>query len=173
MAKHPEHEEKNVLSEGRKSSDNKADDDGTNPSKATIARLKLKLITKHAIRGFAPVAAVLALIIAVVSSAGNRSSQEQLSKAAARLDGVSASLSATRGELEKLKAATAQEKAMQEERVTKIIQSVNQLQLIMHVSPTLEEELLQSARTPAASPSAASAATEAVTTGGGRKPGAR
>lgn len=158
MSKHPEHEEKHVASDSRKSSDSKAADSNTTPSEAALMRLKLRLIANYAMRGFAPAVAVLALVIAVVAIADNKSSQAQLAKAAARIDSLSENLSSSRSELEKLKAAIAQEKTMQEERVTKIIQGVTQLQVITHISPTLEEELHQPARVSVATPPAANTA---------------
>jgi len=157
MDKHPGHEEKHATPDSRKSSDNDADD-SAKPSKADLARLKLRLIAHYAMLGFAPAVAVLALIIAVTAVTGKQSGQEQISKADAKIDSLNASLSASVNELEKLKAAIAQGKTIQEDRTTKIIQSVTQLQLIVHVSPTLEDELRQSAQAPVASTAAAPAA---------------
>jgi len=194
MDRHPEHEEKSVASDRGKSSDSKAEDDSTPPSKAELVRLKLKLIANYAMRGFAPVVAVLALAIAMIAVTGNESSQALLSKVAARIDSMSASLSASKGELRKLKAATAQEKAMQEEerkkqdeRVTKIIQNVTQLQEKMRIFPTLEEQLYQpasasdvtssavmpSAVMPSVASAVAAPATKAVSTDTDKKPGIR
>lgn len=157
MVKFAEREEKNTAHDSRKSSDtNKETDGDLTLSKAAFLRLKLKRIASHAMLWFAPATAVLALVFAVVAVTGSQSSEAQLSAASARIDSLNASLSVSKSELDKLKAALAQEKILQEDRMTKIIQNVNQLQVVMHISPTLEEELHQP---PSATPPAASAAT--------------
>ena len=180
MTTHSEHEEKNVVSDSHKSSDSKAAGDNTSSSKANLIRLKLKRIISYAILGFAPVVAVLALIIAVIAVTGNQprqTSQPQLSKAVAEIDGMNASLAASKDELEKLKAAMAHEKTVQEERMTIIIRNITELQVIMHISPTLDEELHQPAKAPAPTSSvtgaASSPATEAVTKVTDKKPNTR
>jgi len=181
VASHPEHEGKSAAPDSGKSSDSKAADDSIHTSKAELVRSKLKLIANYAMRGFAPVVAVLALVIAVIAVIGNQSSKAQIGKDAARIDKMSASLLASKGELEKLKAAMAKEKAMQEEerkkqneRVTKIIQNATQLQVKMKITPTLEEQLLQAAIASAATPSVASAVAPVaatVSTGADKRPG--
>jgi len=172
MAKHPEHEEKNVASDSRKPSDGEASDDSTPSLKADGVRTKLKLIAKYAMHSFAPVLAVLALIIAVIAFTGNQSSQAQLSNAVARIDSINSSLSASKGEMEKLKGALVQEKAQQEEerkkldaqdeQATKIILNVTHMQIKMKITPTLEEQLMQPASASAVNPSVVSAATPAA-----------
>lgn len=142
MAKHPEHEEKNTTPDSTRSSDSRAEGDSTGPSKAALMRLRLKRIASYAMLGFAPGMAVLALVIAI---SGNQSSQMQLGNASAKVDSLSTSLSESKSEIDKLKAAMAQEKTMHENRVAKIIQDVTQLQVLMQVFPTLEEELHQAA----------------------------
>jgi hypothetical protein len=158
------------------SSDSKAADDVRQPSNAELFRMLLRLKLKHyagyVLDGFAPFVAVAALIIAVIALNGNKSSQAQLvqlSQHAARIESLNASLLASRDELEKLKAAMAQEKALQEaahskqdERVTQIIPSVSRLQAKMKISPTLEEQMHQPAA--AVAPADASATTPAVKT---------
>lgn len=178
MTSHPEHEEKNEAPESGKSSDRKAADDSKTPSKADLVRLKLKLFAGYAVRGFAPVAAVLALAIAVIAFVGNQSSQALISKAAARIDSMNASLSASKSELEKLKATIKQEKAMQEEerkkqdeRVTKIIQNVTKLQVKMKIFPTLEEQFVQPASASSVAPAVArNPSTASASTGNNKKP---
>lgn len=157
----PDHKERNVAQDGKKSLDGKAADDSTSPSKAIF----LKRIVNYAILGFAPVVAILALVIAVIAVTGNQpgqtnqASQTQFSKAATEIDGMSASLSASKDELERLKAAMAHEKTRQEERMTIIIRNITELQVIMHISPTLDEELHQPAKASAPTSSVTSAAT--------------
>lgn len=104
---------------------------------------------------------------------------------------MSASLLASRAELEKLKVAMAQQKSVheaennkQDERAAQIIQNVSKLQVKMKISPTLEEQLYQAASAAAVTPlvvNAASvpvaavpvAATAGVSTGADKKPGAQ
>ncbi len=168
MANHPEHEEKSVASDSRKPSDGEASDDSAPSSKAG----RMSLIVKYAMHGFAPVLAVLALIIAAIAFTGNQSSQAQLSNAVAKIDSINSSLSASKGEVEKLKTALVQEKAQQEEerkkldaqdeQATKIILNVTHMQIKMKITPTLEEQLIQPASASAVNPSVVSAATPAA-----------
>jgi predicted nucleic acid-binding Zn-ribbon protein len=96
--------------------------------------------------------AVLALTVAVIAVTSNQSSQAQVSKAAAQIENLNTSLSASQSELEKLKAAMAQEKNIQDnerkkldDRMTIIIQNITPLQKKLKISPTLEEQLRQPA----------------------------
>ena len=159
----------------------------------------MKLISSYVIDGFAPFVAVIALIVAVIAVNGNKSGQAQLSQSAAKIDSMaakidsmSAILLASRAELEKLKAAKAQENALQQaenkkqdERLTPVIQSISKLQVKMKISPTLEEQLHQPASAAAAAPPLAASAVSApaaavavpakadVATGADKKPGAQ
>jgi hypothetical protein len=160
MEKHPEHDDKSAQHESGSHSDRRSsEEESTPPSKADLVRQKLKLIGGYALDGFAPVVAVVALLIAV---SNNQSSQEQMNINSEKIDSVSASLPAPRAELEKLKAAVALEKILQEaerkkqeEQLAKIIQHISQLQLKMKISPTLEEQLHQPASAPVAAPATA------------------
>lgn len=145
---------------------------------------KMKLAAHYAMLGFAPVVAMLALIVAVMAVSGNRSSQEQLGKAVAATDSLKTSLDAAKSELERLRFSMAHEKnrqdeerLRQEELEAKIIQNINQLQVKAKISPTLEMQLQQPASAPAAAPAAASAvaapAAMAAATGADKKHGAR
>ncbi len=147
-------EEKSEKSRGSKDADV-----GKTLSSAALLRmlimLKLKLIGNYVLDGFAPFVAAIALIVAVIAVNSNKSSQEQLGQNAVQLGqnaaaiaSMNASLLIAKGELEKLKVATAQEKSLQEEerkkqneRMTQIIQSVSKLQLKVKISPTLEEQM--------------------------------
>ena len=161
MTQPPEHEEKNTApdssrksdsrpaDDGRAAKDSKAAKDSPASSKISVLPLKLKLIADYAMRG-SPVLAVLALIFAVVAVVSNLSSQAQLSMTSSKLESVNASLSASKVELEKLKATITQDKTMQEEErkkqnevVSEIIRNVTNLQIKMKVYPTLEEQLVQ------------------------------
>lgn len=154
-------------------------------------RLKLKFISNYVLDGFAPFVAVIALIVAVVAVNGNKSGQAQLSQSAAKIDSLSASLLASKAELEKLKVAISQQKYLhegesnkQDERAMQIVQSVSKLQVKVKISPTLEEQLLQPASASAVTPLVANAAsapvaavpvpaTAAISTGADKKPGAQ
>jgi len=182
MTIQPEHEGKSAAPDSEKPSDKKAADDNAPTSKAEPLRLKFNLVASYAMHGFAPVVAVLALIIAVIAVLGNKSSQAQISKADAKIASMNANLTASKSELAKLRAAISKEKAMQavshnkkNEDVTKIVQNVTQLQVKMKISPTLEAQLNQPASATAVTPSVASAAaaTTAVSTGTDKKPGAK
>lgn len=183
MAEQPESEEKSAALDSGKSPDSKAADDSPPPSEAGSVRLKLKRIANYAMHGFAPVVAILALVLAWVVFTGNQSGRAQINKADARIESLNASLLASQGELEKLKAAMAQEKAMQEEvhkkqgeRTAKIIQGVTQLQIKMKIPPTLEERVDQPASASAVVPSAAhitAPAAAGAPTGAGNKPDAK
>lgn len=135
-----------------------------------LVRMKLKLITNYILDGFAPVAAVAALIVAVMAFNGNHSGLAQLERNATVIESLNASLLASKTELEKLKAATSQEKLLyeeasnkQNEQTEKIIQNVSHLQAKMKISPTLQEQLHQAINTSALPPIVAGMASSAVT----------
>ena len=128
-----------------------------------LARLKLKLIAGYVLDGIVPAVAVIALIVAVMAINDNKSSHAQLARSTALVESLNSSLTASRSELEKLKATMAQEKSnvetgnkKQEERMAKVVQNVSQLQLKMKISPTLDEQLHQPASAPAAASSVTS-----------------
>ena len=162
-----------------------AADDSTPPSYKERfrmpLRLKLKPIANYAVDGIVPAVAVIALIVAVMAINGNKSSHTQLGQNAAMIENLSASLAVSRNELEKLKAEMAQEKSSkeaenktQDERMVKVVQNLNQLQVKMKVSPTLDEQLQQSVMPQVigltAVPVAGSAATGTATD---KKPGSQ
>lgn len=126
----------------------KTSDSSVSLSKADKVRLKLKLIARYALLGLAPVVAVAALVVAVMAVTDNRSGQKQLGETVAKIEGLNASLSAIKGEFEKLKASVAKDKALQneeiskqDERVTKIVQNITPIQVKMKIRPTLAEQL--------------------------------
>lgn len=150
-------------------SDKRTADDSAAPSKAELMRAQLKLIGNYAMLVFAPVVAVVALVIAVLAVNGSQSGRAQLDKANARIDGLNSGLSASRGELEKFKAAVAKENSLRnediakrDERMAKIVQNITPLQTKLKISPTLEEQLRQAA--------SAVAAPVAASTGADKKP---
>ena len=133
-----------------------------------LARLRLKFIVNYILDIVVPALAVIALIVAVMAFTDNDASQSQLARNAEITESLNSNLSASKIELEKLKSAMAQEKAMQEEarkkqteETAKIVQSVSQLQTKMKISPTLEEQLRQSLAVSAVVSSVASAAAAA------------
>lgn len=150
-----------------------------------LERLRLKFIISYMLDIIVPVVAVAALIIAVMAVTDNHASQSQLGKNNEIIDSLNSSLAASKVELEKIKAAMAQEKTLleeadtkQAERMTKIIQNISQLQLKMKISPTLEEQLRQSLSDAAAAASSVAGATTVAATApasavADRKPGSQ
>jgi len=143
---------KNLEQENEKSADSEAGE-GTTPTNAELFRmlaiLKLKLVANYVLDGFPPVVAVIALIVAVIAMNENKSTQAQLSNAIAKIDSMSASMQMeSKGELDKVKAAMAQERLLyeeernkQNERAAQLVQNISKLQVKMKISPTLEEQL--------------------------------
>ena len=180
------------LPEGEKESDGKEENASLSNAQLfrKLALLKLKLVVGYAMDGFAPAVAVVAVIVAVIAMNGNKADQTQLTRNAATIESMKASMLASKAEQEKLKGSLLQEKAMHEEerkkqneRMTQIIQSVSKLQVKMKISPTLEDQLRQplivSATTPAVAMPPANPvilspkpATASVSTGNDKKPAA-
>ncbi len=166
------HEER----EGKSATREEEDDAGE-----VAAPSKLKLAGHYAMLGFAPLVAVVALVVAVMAMSGNRHSQEQADKAIAAADNLGKSLEAAKSELERLRLSMAQEKngreeerRQQEELAAKIVLNVSQLQTKLKVSPTLEQQLQPPASAPvaapaAAAPAAAPAASKAAPAAPGRR----
>ena len=157
--------------ENEKSGDRKTGEDEAPLPKAAVIRKKLMLVAGYMMDGFAPVVAVTALIVAVIAFNGNKSGQTLVGQFASRMDSVNANLTATKGELESLKAALIKDNAMQDEerkkldeRLSKIIQAISQLQVKAKVSPTLEEQLNQAVAKVAPTPPSATSIVPAVTT---------
>lgn len=179
--------------ENERSSDRNATEVADTPTNAQLLRmlvlLKLKLAGGYILDGFAPVVAVIALIVAVVAFNGNKSGQAELAQNAAKIASLNESLLVSKAEVEKLKIALAQEnlskeeqRKKQDEQTTKIIQGVSKLQVKMKVTPTLEEQMRQPVAALVLTPAAATAApatakpvtapaTAAVTTGTKKAPG--
>lgn len=130
-----------------------------------LASLKLKLVASYVLDGFAPVVAVIAVIVAVIAINGNKSGEAQIMQNAATIAGLKTTLLESRGELEKIKAAMAQEKSRHEEerkkhneQIAQIIQGVSKLQQKMKIHPTMEEQMQQPVATLIATPPVATAA---------------
>jgi len=132
---------------------------------------RLKTIARYAMLAFAPVLSVVALVVAVIAITGNQSQSDRshLSELTTRVDGLYASLSEAKGELDNLKFAMARDKAMRgderkksDELDAKIIQNVTRLQTKSKVAPTLEDQLREPVSTPAAIPAVTSAASAPV-----------
>lgn len=161
------------------------EEEGDTP--AANADSRLKTITHYAVLAFAPVVSVAALVVAMFAVTGNQSQPErsQVSELIAKVDGLNASLTATKGELDSLKFAMSREKTMHgEERKkadeldAKIIQNVTRLQTKLKVAPTLEDQWREAASAPAVAPVVASAVSApaavpaAATAGTDKKPAA-
>jgi hypothetical protein len=136
-------------------------------SKADLVRAKLKVVAHYAMIGFAPVVSVAALVVGVIAMVHSPSQADRakLKELTAKVDSLSASLSATKSDLETLKLNLAHEKNMhvderkkQDELDERIVQNVTRLQAKLKVSPTLEAQLREAASAPVAASSVASAA---------------
>jgi hypothetical protein len=143
-------------------------DEAAETPKPNPWKQKLTLAGNYIMLGLAPFIAICALAIAVYAITQNQSGEDQLSMSKIKIDSLNLSLSATKGELEKLKVAIAQKNGFQEEvnkkqdeRVMKIIQNVTPLQVKLKISPTLEEQLRQAEATSAVAPAIASSVTAA------------
>jgi hypothetical protein len=122
-------------------------DNGDTPAPKGDVQEKLKLVAHYAMLGFAPVVSIAALGIALFAT-GNHADQTQSSDLNSRLDGLDASLMASRAELDNLKFTTSREKSLRgdehkktDELDEKIIQNVTRMQIKLKISPTLEEQL--------------------------------
>ncbi|HLP98818.1 MAG TPA: hypothetical protein VK149_10265 [Sideroxyarcus sp.] len=153
MSTHPEHESAHAAPEG--------EDDNQVPSRADLIRQKLKIVAHYALLGFAPVVAVIALVVAVVAVTGNRAGRTQFDEMTAKLEEVKVGLAASKNEMENLKIIVARQKAQleeeqkrQDELIAKIVPNVTKLQVKMKISPTLDEQLHQPASAPVAVPAA-------------------
>lgn len=157
--------------EGETAVDRSKGEEEVTLSKADRIRKQLLLVAGYLMDGFAPVVAVVALIVAVMAVNGNKAGQSMAGQSASRLDNVNTNLTAAKGDLEKLKTELAKEKARLDEerkkldeRQAKIIQAISQLQAKAKLSPTLEEQLNQPVAKAAVAPPAAAPAAAAVTT---------
>lgn len=118
------------------------------PSKADKIRLQMKVVAHYALMGLAPLLAVAALAVAVMALMGSRSGHEQLEQNAAAIANLTASLNASKAEVDKLKLNALKETSAQNERLKKmdermnlVIQNVIPLQVKLKMSPTLDQQL--------------------------------
>lgn len=118
------------------------------PSKADKIRLQMKVVAHYALMGLAPVLAVAALAVAVMALMGSRSGHEQLEQNAATIANLTASVAASKAEVDKLKLNALKEASAQNERLKKmdermnlVIQNVIPLQVKLKMSPTLDQQL--------------------------------
>lgn len=130
----------------------KPEEDESSALKADLARARLGRVVHYVMLGFAPVVSVVALIFAVMAYTGNQANREHLGAINSRIDGIGANQTEPRGELDIFKVSLAHEKALlaeerkkQTERDAAIIRNVTQLQNKLKVTPTLEEQLRESA----------------------------
>ena len=151
MPIHPEHER-------TRGAPGEEDESGAQPE--TGLRGRLKVVAHYLMPGFAPVVAVIALAAAVFAIADKRSGESRMNEVITELQNVNANLTATRSELESLKFIVTRQRAQldaekrQDEMNDRIVQNVTRLQEKLKVSPTLQEQLLQSASAPVAAPAA-------------------
>jgi hypothetical protein len=133
-----------------KSSESNNEEKTKNLLKTYMARLKLKLIANYILLALGPAIGVVAVYLAMNATGSNQATLNQLGKISAKLDSMNTALAASKNDLEKLKAAMAQEKVLhdethihQDEQTNKIVQSITRLQVKMKIAPTLEEQLRQ------------------------------
>lgn len=150
-----ENEEASATSENGKSS-------GSAVSTKTGSKgEKMQRIVQYAIPAVALLVAIAALVFAMLAGNGSKDSQEQLSKADAKIEALTASLSAAKGEVDQLKALLAQDKALrektrkeQDELVARIVQNIIPIQTKLKIKPTLNEQLQQPMSAPDIAPAA-------------------
>jgi hypothetical protein len=111
---------------------------------------KMQRIVQYAIPAIALIVAIAALVFAVLTGNGSKGNQEELGKAAAKIEALTASLAATKSELDQFKALWAQEKALrekvrkeQDDLVARIVQNIVPIQTKLKLKPTLDEQLQQ------------------------------
>lgn len=131
---------------------------------------KMQRIVQYAIPAITLIVAIAALVFAVLTGNGSKGNQEELGKAGAKIEALTASLAATKSELDQFKALWAQEKALrekvrkeQDDMTARIVQNIVPIQTKLKLKPTLDEQLqqpmsiqaaVQVANTHAATPSA-------------------
>jgi hypothetical protein len=154
---------KSSSADSNRPSDSRATEEAAEVPKTSLLKQNLAVAKRYILLGFAPAISICALAIAVYALTQNQSGDEQLSMSKFKIDGLNLSLSSTKAELEKLKAAVAQANGLQEEvnkkqdeRAMKIIQNLTPLQVKLKISPTLEEQLRQAAAASAIAPAVAS-----------------
>lgn len=118
------------------------------PSKADKIRLQMKVVAHYALLGLGPLLATAALVVAVMALMGNRSGHDQLEQNATAIANLTASLAASKAEVDKLKLNALKETSAQnerfkkmDERVNLVIQNVIPLQVKLKMSPTLDQQL--------------------------------
>jgi hypothetical protein len=120
---------------------------------------KMQRIVQYAIPAIALITAIAALVFAVLTGNGSKGNQEELGKATAKIEALTASLAATKGELDQFKALWVQEKALrekvrkeQDDLTARIVQNIVPIQTKLKLKPTLDEQLQQPMVAPAAAP---------------------
>lgn len=151
MPIHPEHER-------TRGAPDEEDESGAPPEAGLRGRLKA--VAHYLMLGFAPAVAVIALVAAVFAIVDKRSGDSRMNEVIAELQSMNANLTATRSELESLKFIVTRQKAQldaakrQDETIEVIVQNVTRLQEKLKVTPTLQEQLHQTASAPVVTPAA-------------------
>jgi len=137
----------------------------------TKPRSKLAAVGHYVLLGIPPVLSVVAISGAVYAVMGSHTGELQTGKAIAKLESantaLTASLAASKADLEKLKASIAHEKSLQDEErkkqdelMAKIVANISPLQTKLKIKPTLNDQLHQPANTAAAPAEGAGASAE-------------
>lgn len=138
-------------------SDDRADDSNATevnpaPSKAAIFKTlfgtKARLFANYVLDGFAPFSAVIAIVIAVMALNDNKVIQAELAKNVAVIEQLNANFLLSKAELDKLKIAMTQERAVHDEerkklndKMMQIIHGASKMQDKLKISPTLEQQM--------------------------------
>lgn len=156
---------------GKESNSETSGNDVGNPPSNTqlfliLARVKLKVVASYVMDGFAPLVASLALILAVYNYQAIHGKSD---KADTKIVSINAALIESKTELSKLKEAILKDKITLEaerkkieERESRLIHHITQLEIQMKISPTLEEEFHPATKPLALMPASAVSATKAV-----------
>lgn len=148
-----------------KDADNQADKDLPQEGSTGGWQARLREVGDIVAHNAAIILAILAVTISFVAIYGLKTSQANLAEATAKVNDLTARLTASRIAFEKYQATVLKDQSMQEEERKKldevlkqIILSVSQQQVKMKISPTLEEVLRAGAGTATQASSAVAAA---------------
>jgi hypothetical protein len=147
------HQEKSAKPDSDHSAEDREDAGNSAPPKKSLGQ-KLAVVGHYLMLVLVPLVSLGALGLAGYAVMGSHSEEKQLSKSIAKVEnlnaGLTASLSATKAELDKLKLAIVHDKSIQDEerkkqdeRLTKVIQNITPIQMKLKIKPTLDDQFRQ------------------------------